>query len=256
MPRDARSDWTRAWVQGSPVPVRRRCLARIWADRAVVVAGGEPANERDGVFIGGAGVLSGPGQRHGQVGVVAALPDDPKCGDIGRPVKGDDDFGDDRAQELLAVAVRRARRIEDLAHAGTGARHPRQFLFGQRRRAGGPAACAGRSRRSAPHRACPPRHVPCVRATNRFSGSTASYWRRGAVGLVAGTLDGQLEGDQPGPVLGLGVGERPRGRGQRGRCEHGGQLPQHGLLDQLAIPTPTQRRAFQLLDQAVPLTLA
>ena len=33
-------------------------------------------------------------------------------------------------------------------------------------------------------------------------------------------------------------------------------LPGSPPVDQLAIPTPTQRRAFQLLDHPIPLTLA
>ena len=117
------------------------------------------------------------------------------------PVNGDDDFGDDRAQELLAVAVRGARRVEDLAHVGTGARHPRQFLFGQRGRPAGllgaqvGLGAAQRAELVLPGTFHGAGDQPVLRLDRVVLAA-------GAVGLVAGTLDGQLEGGQPGPVLG------------------------------------------------------
>ena len=54
-----------------------------------------------------------------------------------------------------------------------------------------------------------------VRATSRFSGSTASYWRRARLGFVAGALDGQLEDGQALPVVVFGFGQRFGGGLQR-----------------------------------------
>jgi hypothetical protein len=48
-------------------------------DGGIVVVPGEPAHQVQGVLAGDAAVLPGPGQRHGQFGTRAALPDDPQA---------------------------------------------------------------------------------------------------------------------------------------------------------------------------------
>ena len=56
----------------------------------------------------------------------------------------------------------------------------------------------------------------------------------GPAGLVTGPLGGQLEHAQRGGVGLLGAGERPAGRGQRRRGEHGEHLVQDPLLQAAA----------------------
>jgi hypothetical protein len=79
-------------------------------DRGDLLVGillGELAPEVDGVLVGAAGVAAGPWQRHGVLGDLVALPRDPQLGCVllGAAVDGHDHVGEDRAQQLLALAV-------------------------------------------------------------------------------------------------------------------------------------------------------
>jgi hypothetical protein len=96
---------------------------------------GEAADERDRGLVGGARVAAGARQRHAVLGDRAALPDDAQIGLVVLAVDGDDDLGDDRAQQLLALAVAGGGRLEDLAQVGAGAPAPGDLLVGERRRA-------------------------------------------------------------------------------------------------------------------------
>ena len=76
-------------------------------------------------------------QRHGVLGDGAALPHDPQLGGVllGFAVDGHDDVGEDRAQQLLALAVAGGGRVEHLAQVRAGMPAPRDLLVGERVRA-------------------------------------------------------------------------------------------------------------------------
>ena len=110
-------------------------------DGGVVVVPGEAAHQVQGVLAGHPAVLAGPGQRHGQLGTRAALPDDPQAGGpfpaaAGR-ADGDDDLGDEGAEQLLALHVAGGRRVEHRSQVRAGGGDPGGFLLGQGDRAAG-----------------------------------------------------------------------------------------------------------------------
>jgi hypothetical protein len=84
-------------------------------DLGVGVVLGEAADERDRVLVGGARVASRARQPHAVVGDRAAVQDDPYGGPVVCAVDGDDDLGDDRAQQPLALAVAGGERVEHRA---------------------------------------------------------------------------------------------------------------------------------------------
>ena len=110
-------------------------------DGGVVVVPGEPAHQARGFLAGDAAVLTGPGQRHGQFGARAALPDDPQAGSpfpaAAGLADGDDDLGDDGAEQLLALHVAGGRRGEHRPQVRAGRGDPGGFLLGQGDRAAG-----------------------------------------------------------------------------------------------------------------------
>src|SRR5207249_2664289 len=61
-------------------------------DGAVVVVGGQAADQVQGVLVGGAGLFAVFGHRHGQGGGGAALPDDAQLRDAGGGVGGQHDL--------------------------------------------------------------------------------------------------------------------------------------------------------------------
>ena len=71
------------------------------------------------------------------LGGLAAFPADAQLRGVllGGAVDGDDDVGEDRAQQLLAVAVGGGGRVEHLAQVGAGAAAPGDLLLGERVRA-------------------------------------------------------------------------------------------------------------------------
>jgi len=94
-------------------------------------------------------------------------------------------------------------------------------------------------RLAAAQQVSPQGHVPGVRATSRFSGSTASYLTPSPVGFVAGPFGGQLEGPHGAGMGTFGVGERLRGRHERSRLEDG----EHLFEDTVLQPPSTQALA-------------
>src|SRR6478609_2311811 len=103
----------------------------------VVVVDGEPADQFDGFFAGGAEVAAGLGQRHDQFSARAALPDDPQCSGPGLGVDGHDDLGDDQPQQLFAFPEGGAGCGEDRADVGAGPGQPGQLVLGEADRATG-----------------------------------------------------------------------------------------------------------------------
>ncbi len=76
-------------------------------DLPVGILLGKLAHERDRVLAGAARVAAGARQGHAVLGDLAALPGDAQlcCVLLGLAVDGHDDVGEDRAQQLLALAV-------------------------------------------------------------------------------------------------------------------------------------------------------
>ena len=114
-------------------------------DGGIVVVPGEPAHQVQGVLAGHPAMLPGAGQQHGQFGTRTALPDDPQVRGpfpvaAGR-ADGDDDLGDDGAEQLLALHVGGGRRVEYCPQVGAGGGDPGGFLLGQ---GDGPAGLLGR----------------------------------------------------------------------------------------------------------------
>ena len=105
-------------------------------DLVVGVMGGEAADQLDGVLgqpaaLGAAGV-----EAHAEFGAGAAFPADLDVGALVGGMDGDDDVADERAQQLLAVAVGRRRRVPQPRQVAREPRERGALVVGQRRRAG------------------------------------------------------------------------------------------------------------------------
>ena len=102
----------------------------------VGVVGGQATDELQRVGVGG-GVTAGLGQCQLVFGDGAALPDDAHQGALVFALDGEDDVGDHRAQQQLAVAGGGGRRVKDRAQVSAGVPAPGDLLLGQRLGAAG-----------------------------------------------------------------------------------------------------------------------
>src|SRR3954453_7389892 len=103
-------------------------------DLLVGVVLGQAAHERERVLVGRARGAGGVRQADGVLGGGAALPDDlqPRDVRIGLAVDGDDDLGEDGAQQLLALAVAGGGRVEHGAQVGACLSAPGDLLGAER----------------------------------------------------------------------------------------------------------------------------
>src|SRR4051812_6368607 len=103
-------------------------------DLLVGVVLGQAAHERDRVLVGGAREAGGVRQADRVLGRGAALPDDPQPRDVrvALAVDGDDDLGEDGAQQLLALAVGGGGCVEYRAQVSAGVSAPGDLLAGER----------------------------------------------------------------------------------------------------------------------------
>src|SRR5215217_5910278 len=99
-------------------------------DRGVVVVRGEPGEQRDRVLVGADRGLR-LGERNGELGDRAAPPADRDGRAALLALDVEDDFLDQAAQELLAVAVGCARRGPDAAEVGAERQQPLALLVGE-----------------------------------------------------------------------------------------------------------------------------
>ena len=244
----ARSPATRWAVNWLPAPVRRRWRARI---AAICLSGYCSASWRTSATV------SWSVQRvwlpvRGRLTVcsVVAPPSHTTrssaacCSD--GAVDGHDDVGEDRAKQLLALAVAGGRRIEHLAQVSACSPAPRDLLLGERVRAlGGVSAMARSARRTSVSRCSHSRSS--VRATSRFSGSQASNWRRARSAWICARSSSSSAERTRAWWSELGVLDRAQRRldpGRAQRLEHG---VEHDPLDPPAADGLAALGAVQLV---------
>src|SRR6188472_4813824 len=133
----ARSPATRWAVNALPGAGAPSLAGEDRGDLLVGILLGELAHERDGVLVGAARVAAGARKRHAVLGDRAALPHDPQLGGVllGSAVDGHENVGEDRAQQLLALAVACGGRVEHLAQVRAGTATPRDLFLAERVRA-------------------------------------------------------------------------------------------------------------------------
>ena len=138
---------------------------------------------------------------------------------------GDDDLGDDRADEFLALGVGGGRGLEDGPQVGAGGGDPGGLLVGE---GDGPAGALGGE---LVFRGAHGRELvfqdglegPCHQPVFRLD---VVVLAQRPAGFVTGAFGGAFEHGQVLAVLGLGVGHGLDGGGQGGRGERGQQLVQ------------------------------
>ena len=209
-------------------------------DLLVGVALGELAHERDRVLVGAARVAAGA--RQGTVCSVTWPPSHTTrscavcCSEVA--VDGHDDVGEDRAQQLLALAVAGGGRVEHLAQVRAGTAAPRDLLVGERVRALGrdlgQRALGGADLGEA--------LLPFAleRAGDEpVLGLAGVELAPGALGVDLRALELQLGRAHPRVVISVGVLDRAERRLDPGRCQRLEDGVEHDPLD----PPPADRLA-------------
>jgi hypothetical protein len=188
-------------------------------DLIVAVMGGEAADQLDGVLGQPTPLRAAGVEAHGQFGAGAALPADL---DVGAPVgglDGDDHVADERAQQLLAVAVGRRRRVPQPRQIARQPRESGPFVVGQRRgpsllERGELAALALDGRERVLERSFEGARDEPVLGLARVELASR------AIGLELGALDGEALAGEPLVVLVMQLSDGPGGRGNASWC-HG-----------------------------------
>ena len=230
---DARLGERQAGAGPPALPVEDR------GDLPVGVMDCEPADQLDRVLVGAVTLGAATDQLDAELAARAALPEDLDLGDVLRAADGDDDLADQRAQQLLAVAVGGRLGRPEHGQVARQARQRASLEVGQRRRPGvlerGERALLALDR------------PVSASSSLRFQGAgdEAVLGLAGvelavrAVGLELGALEREALAGQPRLVLVLELGDRPGRRGHAGRGD--GLEERRG--DRLVQPPAAERLA-------------
>src|SRR6188472_2692926 len=198
----------------------------------------EPADQLDRVLVGALALGAAADQRHAQRGARAALPDDLDLGATRLVADGDDDLGDQRAQQLLAVTRGRGLGRPQARQVARDARERLALLGTQRFRAaafelGELAALAlQRGQRQFEPAFERARHEPVL-------GLAGVELAPRPLGLELGALDGEPLTVQALVVAALELADRFHRSAQPGR----GDGLQEGARDRLLEPQAAERLA-------------